>query len=116
VGELHVHAQTSKYQAVWLVALFDLPMTQADDKLFYIQFRSLLLKSGFTMLQFSVYARYCPSEESATIYRRRIKAGLPPQGQVRVMTLTDAQFGRMEIFQAQKRRKRERAPDQLMLF
>ena len=55
------------------------------------------------MLQFSVYARYCASEEMAVAYRHRVRAGLPPEGYVRVLAVTDHQFGKMESYIGEKR-------------
>lgn len=106
----------SGYQAVWLFAMFDLPVKTRDERREYTQFRKALLKEGFAMLQFSVYARYCPSEEASAGYRRRVCGVLPPKGQVRLLAVTDVQFGKMENFFGAKRQPVEDAPVQLMLF
>lgn len=101
---------------MWLFAMFDLPMkTQAQRKR-YAQFRKLLLKDGFCRMQFSVYARYCPSEEASGGHRDLVRAGLPDEGQVRLLAVTDRQFGKMDNFLGRKRREAEEAPKQLMLF
>ena len=68
---------------MWLFAMFDLPVTTAKARKRYAQFRKLLVEQGFSMLQYSVYARYCASEEMAVAYRGRIRAELPPEGYVR---------------------------------
>ena len=59
---------------MWLFAMFDLPVTTAKARKRYTEFRKLLLEQGFSMLQYSVYARYCASEEMAVAYRNRIRA------------------------------------------
>jgi CRISPR-associated protein Cas2 len=71
---------------------------------------------GFTMLQYSIYGRWCPSEEAALTYRRKIRAILPPKGQVRVLSVTDRQFGKMEVFAARSRERPEKKPEQLLLL
>ena len=106
----------SPYQAVWLVALFDLPTDTPEARKAYGEFRKSLLKDGFSMLQYSVYGRYCPSEEKAKVHRRRIAVNLPPDGEVRVVTLTDVQYGKMEIFHGNQRRPVEAPPQQVELF
>ena len=106
----------SEYRGVWLFAMFDLPVVDIDDRRRYTQFRKLLLKEGFEMLQFSVYARYFPSEEASQSHRKRIRKGLPSDGQVRLLLITDKQFAKMEIFHGKKRQSAEPPPDQLMLF
>lgn len=106
----------SQYQAVWLVAMFDLPVKTKRERKAYAAFRKTLLRRGFTMLQYSVYARYCPSEEASHTHRRHLANTLPNRGQVRFMAITDRQFGKMEVFFGRDRVQTERAPDQIMLF
>jgi CRISPR-associated protein Cas2 len=55
----------SGYRAVWLFTLFDLPVLTKTDRRNYTRFRKALVREGFMMLQLSVYARYCASEEAA---------------------------------------------------
>jgi CRISPR-associated protein Cas2 len=109
-------ADLTGYRNVWLFAMFDLPVTTKAARRRYSQFRTLLLQEGFTMLQFSVYARHCASEESSDIIRQNIRYGLPPDGQVRLLAVTDRQFGKMEVFFGKKRKKVEDPPAQIMLF
>lgn len=106
----------SAYRSVWLMAMFDLPVETPDNKRDYVRFRKALLKDGFMMLQFSVYARYIPSEEAAEAHRRTIRSAIPPLGQVRLMAVTDLQFGKMEVFYGKKPREPEEAPEQILLF
>lgn len=106
----------SGYRPVWLFAMFDLPVKTQAQRRRYAQFRKLLLCDGFCRMQYSVYARYCPSEEAATPHRDLVRAGLPDEGQVRVLAVTDRQFGKMENYVGKKRRGAEEAPRQLMLF
>jgi len=106
----------SGYKWMWLFAMFDLPMTDKELKRDYSRFRKYLLSQGFSMLQYSVYARHCPSEESGQGIRARIGAVVPAHGQVRLMMVTDKQFGKMEVFYGKKRRAVEAPPQQLMLF
>ncbi len=101
---------------MWLLAMFDLPVTTPEARRQYTQFRKTLLREGFTMLQYSVYARYCVSEETTQKHRRRMRALLPADGQVRIMGITDRQFEKMEVYFGKKRVPAEQAPSQLLLF
>lgn len=96
--------------------MFDLPVTSKEARKRYAQFRKALLSRGFTMLQFSVYARHCSSEEFADGVRQDIRAVLPPDGQVRLLGVTDRQFGKMEVYFGKKRTRTEEPPKQFMLF
>jgi len=105
----------SKYRAMWLVTMFDLPVDTKPARRAYTQFRKALLNRGFTMLQYSVYARYCASEEASSVHRHHrhhLQQILPNAGQVRFMAITDRQFGKMEVFFGKKRAQTEQAPDQ----
>jgi CRISPR-associated protein Cas2 len=97
-GRRRNHAY-SPYQAMWLFAFFDLPVDTADHRRAYARFRKALLAEGFTTLQFSVYARHCQSEERADAIKRRLRIRLPNIGHVRLLSVTDAQFGKMEVFE-----------------
>jgi len=96
--------------------MFDLPVGTPEARRAYARFRKVLLAEGFQMLQFSVYARYCASEERSRTFHRHIQACLPEHGQVRLLAVTDRQFGKMVIFEGKKRRKTESPPRQLSLF
>lgn len=106
----------SGYSSVWIFAMFDLPVDSKEARRQYTRFRKTLLRNGFTMLQYSVYARHFVSEESSRSHRERIQSALPPAGQVRLLSVTDRQFGKMEVFYGKKRAKVEDPPLQLMLF
>jgi CRISPR-associated protein Cas2 len=101
---------------MWLFAMFDLPVDKPELRKEYAQFRKSLLKAGFTMLQYSVYAHYLRSEEAEAVYRAKVRSALPNHGQVRVISITDRQFEKMEIFFGKKRANVEDPPHQLMLF
>ncbi|HUT14026.1 MAG TPA: CRISPR-associated endonuclease Cas2 [Thermoguttaceae bacterium] len=101
---------------MWLFAMFDLPVTTKKARKRYARFRKLLLEQGFSMLQYSVYARYCAGEEIATRHRHHIRAALPPEGYVRLLAVTDRQFGKMESYIGKSSEPPEEAPAQLTLF
>jgi len=106
----------SGYRSVWLFAMFDLPVDSTRRRREYARFRKFLIRSGFSMLQYSVYARYCRSEDSARSIRSDVRAALPPAGQVRLLNVTDRQFAKMEVFFGGKRHPAEDPPTQIMLF
>lgn len=101
---------------MWLFALFDVPVDSSESRREYAKFRRLLLDEGFSMLQFSVYAKFHRSEESSQAERNKLKAYLPSDGQVRFLAVTDRQFGKMDVFIGKKRKEPEESPRQLALF
>jgi len=101
---------------VWLFTMFDLPVDTKEARRRYTEFRKALLRDGFSMLQFSVYARYCGSEETSEIHRKRIGAAVPDEGQVRLVSVTDRQFEKMQVFYGKTRHEPEKAPEQMAFF
>lgn len=101
---------------MWMFAMFDLPVDTKEHRKEYAQFRKLLLKLGFTMLQFSVYAKHLPSEDAAMHLGNIVGLAVPPRGQVRLLTVTDRQFGKMDVYSGKKRTQTEEAPEQFGLF
>ena len=101
---------------MWTVVLFDLPTDNKADRRQYARFRKNLLTDGFLMLQYSVYARHCASDENAEVHCKRIKKALPPRGEVRILKVTEKQFERMQVYHGTKRTPTEQAPKQLCLL
>jgi len=104
------------YRAVWLLVMFDLPVDDADARRRYSKFRKELLKDGFLMLQFSVYGRFCASEEAADVHRKRVRRAIPEYGEVRIIHVTDRQFAKMEVLRGKRPAPPEEAPPLLLLM
>lgn len=101
---------------MWLVAMFDLPIDNKAARKHYADFRKALLRDGFTKMQFSIYIRHCASEENADVHFARVERALPPDGEVRILAITDKQFERMRVFWGRRRKPPEPPPAQLELF
>lgn len=106
----------SEYRIMWVLVLFDLPTDTKKARKEYAQFRKQLLQDGFTMFQFSIYLRHCPSAENADVHIQRVKRFLPPSGKIGVLRITDKQFGDMEIFDCRKETILSQPIQQLELF
>ncbi|GAL69129.1 CRISPR-associated protein Cas2 [Jejuia pallidilutea] len=96
--------------------IFDLPTETLTERKAATRFRKNLLDDGFGMFQFSIYSRFCPSRENATVHIKRTKRALPKKGKVCIMQITDKQFGMMELFHGQKEANLEAPSQQLELF
>jgi len=101
---------------MWVLVMFDLPVQTKAQRKAATGFRKDLLEDGFDMMQFSVYARPCPTEENAAVHVKRVKGFMPPDGQVRILRFTDKQFARMECYQSAVSTPTERMPGQIQLF
>lgn len=101
---------------MWVLVFFDLPTETAAERKIYAKFRKELLTDGFTMFQFSIYLRHCPSRENAEVHIKRTKNKLPAKGHIGIMCITDKQFGDMEIFYGKKAAEIPEPVQQLELF
>ena len=108
--------ELSGYRFMWVLAMFDLPTDTKESRRDYARFRKALLKDGFVMMQYSVYIRHSASRENAAVHIARVEQNIPPDGEVRVITITDKQFERMRIFWGNRRMPPESPPAQLELF
>lgn len=106
----------SELKAMWLLVMFDLPVKTKPQRREYTRFRNLLLANGCMQLQFSVYARFCVSRENADTYGRIIQPAVPNGGFVRILMVTDKQFGEMVSLYGSLVLDVEQEPEQLLLF
>jgi len=82
---------------MWIIVFFDLPVKRPKQRRSATQFRNFLLKDGYVMLQFSVYARVCKGQEAVNKHLARVTSVLPEEGSVRALQVTDKQFSKMKI-------------------
>jgi CRISPR-associated protein Cas2 len=106
----------SEYRVMWVLVFFDLPTETQKERKSAALFRKRLLQDGFTMFQYSIYVRHCASRENAVVHLNRIKGILPEFGQVCCFSITDKQFGEIEIFDNRKEQPPNAPGQQLELF
>ncbi|MCL9967741.1 MAG: CRISPR-associated endonuclease Cas2 [Aquirufa antheringensis] len=106
----------NQYRSMWLFVYFDLPTETRKERKVAADFRKMLIKDGFTMFQYSIYLRFCPSMENTEVHAKRIRKNLPELGKICLMKFTDRQFGMMEIFFGKKAQANEKPPQQLEIF
>jgi CRISPR-associated protein Cas2 len=106
----------NEYRILWILVLFDLPVVLKKDRKIATRFRKDIMADGFSMFQFSIYVRHCPSRENADVHIKRVKRILPPKGHVGILTITDKQFGQMEIYYGKDPAPAIEVPQQLELF
>ena len=88
---------------MWMLTMFDLPVTSKHQRKEATQFRKDLLDLGFEMAQFSVYLPCCPSRERCEALIPRIRQALPSGGKVSILMFTDKQYENMRHFFAQEK-------------
>jgi CRISPR-associated protein Cas2 len=104
------------YRVMWVMVLYDLPTETKVMRKAAQRFRKRLEDDGFSLFQFSIYIRHCPSRENADVHIRRVKSMLPKHGKVAIMSITDKQFGNIEVFFSQNKEDPPPTFQQLELF
>lgn len=104
------------YRIMWLFVFFDLPVTTKKLRKEATKFRKSLEKDGFTMIQLSVYTRFCASKESMEAHIKRIKYYIPEFGKISILKVTDKQYGEIINYWGKEKKNMPKIPMQLELF
>ncbi|MBS0443039.1 MAG: CRISPR-associated endonuclease Cas2 [Proteobacteria bacterium] len=80
-----------------LMVFFDLPVVTKSERRAYTQFRRFLLNDGYDMIQFSVYGRILNGNDAEEKHMKRLLDNLPPEGSVRVLSVTEKQYASMKL-------------------
>ena len=109
---------TEKFKMGWLIVAFDLPVVAKKQRKQATDFRKFLLDDGYQMMQFSVYARACVSFARQETHLDRLKKNLPPEGSVRAIFVTRAQWERSHVIQGSpaSQMEAEDLPEQIQLW
>ncbi len=106
----------SGHRLMWMLVMFDLPVTEYDDRRKAAKFRKFLLDEGFHMSQYSVYLRFCGTREKVTSYKKKISSNVPPNGDVSILCFTDKQYGKIVNFTNRQRANPPPKSQQYVLF
>jgi len=104
------------YRLNWVFCSFDLPTNTKEERKIASEFRLLLLKSGFSMFQYSVYARPSASIEHANAIINKVIESLPQKGNVMLFRITDKQFEKILMIFSKVNSPEKKTWKQLELF
>lgn len=99
-----------------LIVFFDLPTATKKDRKAYTKFRKFLIDNGFLMIQFSVYVRICKGLDTVQMYEDYLEKNIPPKGNVRTLTITNAQYERIKVLLGTEKYEEKIGERQLVLF
>ena len=85
------------YRFMRVIVFFDLPVLTESNRREYRTFRKFLIKSGFMMVQESVYCKLAQNSSVADIMVDNIKKNKPPEGLVQVLRVTEKQYNKMDF-------------------
>lgn len=80
-----------------VLVLYDLPVKSSENIREYTKFRKYLLKTGFMMMQESVYCKLALNTTVANAIIDNLRKNRPEAGLVQVLTMTEKQFQKIEF-------------------
>jgi CRISPR-associated protein Cas2 len=105
------------WRAMWLVAVYDCPMTSKEARHNYTVFRRQMLKLNFIQLQNSLYLRHFPTKSAVEAAVNRLRLFIPENASVAFFMITDKQYAlTKEYFGTKESRIKPVAPEQLEIF
>lgn len=86
-----------------ILVMFDLPVDTSADRREYRKFRRYLIKSGYLMLQESVYCKLAQNNQAADSLVDNLYKNRPASGSVQALRVTEKQFSKMDFIVGSKR-------------
>lgn len=84
------------YRYMRVIVMFDLPTVSSLERREYTVFRKYLVKTGFMMMQESVYCKLVQNQTAADLLIDNIKKNKPAKGIIQVMKITEKQYSKIE--------------------
>lgn len=88
-----------------VIVFFDLPVLTDSNRREYRKFRKYLIKSGFVMIQESVYCKLAPNSTAADSIIENLKKNKPASGLVQAIKITEKQYAKTEFIVGESKNK-----------
>lgn len=85
------------YRFMRVIVFFDLPVTTLEERRLHARFRKFLLKSGFVMMQESVYSKLALNAVAAKTIINSVHVASPEKGLIQLLTVTEKQYNGIEM-------------------
>lgn len=100
-----------------MLVFFDLPVKTKFERKSATAFRNFLIKDGYHMVQYSVYARVCNGMDAVKKHEHRLNTVLPPNGSIRLLVITEKQYESIRVLIGERLDEEEfLQDDQLSIF
>lgn len=107
--------ELNRYELMWMLVLFDLPVVEKKERKAATDFRNFLLDHGYSMVQYSIYTKLFSGKDACEKYYRLIEQNLPDDGKVDIITITDKQYENIISYESAKKLGKK-CSRQLLLF
>ena len=99
-----------------ILVMFDLPVITSTERKAYTKFRKYLIKSGFLMMQESIYCKLSPNAILADAVVENVRKNKPEKGLVQVLRVTEQQFAKMEYIVGERNTEVLASDDRLIIL
>lgn len=103
-----------RYMRVFV--FFDLPTTTVSERRTYRNFRQVLVKNGFIMMQESVYSKITLNSTAAKAVVENIRKNAPEKGSVMLMIVTEKQYENIEYITGDFQSEFVTTPEKLVVL
>lgn len=79
-----------------VLVFFDLPVLTGEQRRGYVKFRKFLLRSGFMMVQESVYCKLALNGTVVKSIVEQVYKNSPAEGLIQLLTVTEKQYKKMD--------------------
>ena len=83
------------YRFMRIVLFFDLPTLTEKNRKEYSRFRKFLIKSGFMILQESVYVKLALNSTTMNTMINKLEKNKPNEGLVQLLLVTEKQYSKL---------------------
>lgn len=84
------------YRYMRILVMFDLPTLSVKERRDYTLFRRYLIKTGFLMMQESIYCKLAQNSVAADTIVENVRKNKPEKGLVQVLKITEKQYSKIE--------------------
>ena len=90
------------YKQMRLILIYDLPVTDEENRKIYSRFHRNIIRLGFYMLQYSVYSKVIRNDTSMKQYLYKLERVVPKVGNIVVLKITEKQYQDMIYLRGDK--------------
>lgn len=104
------------YRYMRIIVFFDLPSTTYLDQREYNKFHKFLIKSGYIMMQKSVYIKLALNMSIVKSEKLKLEKNKPKKGIVQVLIITEKQFSQIDYIVGKKKSNVIDKEDRLLIL
>ena len=91
------------YRFMRIVLFFDLPTLTEKNRKEYTKFRKFLIKTGFMMLQESVYVKLALNATTTNTLMKNLEKNKPEEGLIQILLVTEKQYSKLYMLLGENR-------------